>query len=226
MLFMKSLAGSFLLLFPSVVFGQAGTEVPKVLFKAAPQNFSVNTFKAGVEVFNKKKVKSITLFVYARLDRNPDTGPYYYYDEYYRGLGGEAIYKKYISAIQDYTTRKNRTFQQGIYWGGYVQGAAYSNSGNYYYHQYRNNQITTTIVDVYESIGNWGTGFVIGIQRVVWNVLYFDLFVGGGMQWSDVIRRETPPVSNSQYYAYRDITSPSYQGIMPKFGLHIGLPIY
>jgi hypothetical protein len=78
---------------------------------------------------------------------------------------------------------------------------------------------------VQESIGNWGAGFIIGMQRTLWNVLYIDMYIGSGLQWADVIRRETPPSSGYQHYPYRDITTPGYQGILPKFGIQIGVPM-
>ena len=112
--------------------------------------------------------------------------------------------------------------------GGYIQGASYSNEGDFILNNYDFNtgQRTSTLINIHESIGNWGTGFVIGVHRTLWNVLFIDAYIGGGIQWSDVIRSVTPPnVLNYSYGSYYDIGSPGYQGIMPKFGIQLGIPL-
>jgi len=78
---------------------------------------------------------------------------------------------------------------------------------------------------VEESIGNWGTGFTIGFHRTLWNVLYIDAYLGGGIQWSDVIQMSTPNFNFDNYSSYSGITDPAYQGIMPKFGLQLGIAL-
>jgi len=206
---------------------QASLSLPRALFKVAPQNFAENTLKIGTEIFNKKRTKSYSLYVYGRFDSNNSSEPYYYGDDFYKGLGGEFQYRKYISPLQNYTTRKGKTFLQGIYVSGYLQAAAYKNEGEFIYYSYdpSTGQHTNYHVTMEESIGNWGTGFTIGVHRTLWNVLYIDAYIGGGIQWSDVIRMSNSNLSNYNYSSYSGITDPAYQGIMPKFGLQLGIAL-
>ena len=205
---------------------QPSLPLPRALFKVVPQNFAVNTLKIGTEIFNKSRTKSYSLYVYGRFDGNTSSQPYYYGDDYYKGLGGEFQYRKYISPLQNYTTRRGKAFLQGIYVSGYLQGASYKNEGEFIYYSYdpaTGQQVNTVVVE--ESIGNWGTGFTIGVHRTLWKVLFIDAYIGGGIQWSDVIRMSNPNLNNYNYSYYSGITYPSYQGIMPKFGLQLGIAL-
>jgi hypothetical protein len=201
--------------------------VPRSLFKVSPQHFTINTLKLSAEIFNKQRDKSFSVSVYGRFDSTPNYDIYYYGDDRYKGIGGELQYRKYISPIKSLTTRRNKNFLQGIYVGGYLQGAAFSNDGEYVTYTYdpnTNQQISTTTY-VEESIGNWGTGFTIGVHRTLWSVLYVDAYVGGGIQWSDITRSQTPTNTNYYDYYYGGIVSPHYQGIMPKFGILLGVAL-
>lgn len=201
---------------------------PKVLFKISPQHFAINTLKVSAEFFNKDKNKSVSIFAYGRFDADTNSEPYYYGDARYKGLGGEIQYRKYISPIRAFTTRRNRNYLQGIYVGGYAQGASYANNGEFVNYSFDPNtkQYVQSTGTINESIGNWGTGFTIGVHRTIWSVLFIDVYVGGGIQWSDIIRTVTPPTSNnSDYYYYGGIISPGYQGVMPKFGLLLGVAL-
>jgi len=201
---------------------------PRALFKVAPQNFIENTLKVGVEVFNKKRSKSISLYLYGRLESNSEIQPYYYGDKYYKGLGSELQYRKYISPIKSYTTRKGKNYLQGIYVSGYLQGASFVNDGEFIYYSFDQNtgQQTKTFITINESVGNIGTGFTLGVHRTLWNVLFIDAYIGGGVQWSDIVRSPTPPSTLlNNYYGYYSITDPGYQGIMPKFGLQLGISL-
>lgn len=201
--------------------------LPRALFKVTPQNFAENTLKIGTEIFNKSRTKSYSLYVYGRFDGNTSSQPYYYGDDYYKGLGGEFQYRKYISPLQNYTTRKGKTFLQGIYVSGYLQGASYKNEGEFIYYSYdpSTGQQNNYRVTLEESIGNWGTGFTIGVHRTLWKVLYIDAYIGGGIQWSDVIRMSNSNLNSFNYSSYYGITDPAYQGIMPKFGLQLGIAL-
>ncbi len=226
---MKLLMLVFLVISSQIVFGQDENDpTPSALFKAVPQNFIDNTLKIGTEIFNKSRSKSISIFAYGRFDGNTSNEPIYYGDKLYNGFGGEAQYRKYLSPLKQYTTRRNKNYLQGIYVGGYVQGASYLDKGDRIYTNYDfiNRQQTSAIVTVHESIKNWGTGFTIGLQRTLWSVLFIDVYIGGGIQWSDVTRTITPGnvVNNSNGY-YGWFFAPGYQGIMPKFGVQLGIPL-
>lgn len=227
---MKALLLPFLVLLvvPALCQDQPSLPLPKALFKVAPQNFIENTLKIGSEIFNKKRTKSYSLYVYGRFDSNNSSQPYYYGDDFYKGLGTEFQYRKYLTPLQNYTTRKGKTYMQGIYVSGYVQAASYKNEGEFIYYSYDQStgQQNIYTVDVEESIKNWGTGFTIGVHRTLWNVLFIDAYVGGGIQWSDEIRASNTNLGNyNNYTSYSGITDPAYQGVMPKFGLQLGIAL-
>ena len=227
---MKVILSVLLLLVSIAVAGQSDEILtpPRALFKVAPQNFIANTLKVGVEVFNKTRSKSYSLYLYGRLDSDNNANqPNYYGDYYYKGLGSEFQYRKYISPIKSYSTRRGKNYLQGIYVSGYLQGASYVNDGDFIFSSYDQNtgQRSQTLITINETTRNGGTGFTIGVQRTLWNVLFIDAYVGGGVQWSDVNKTITPSIPVNAYYGYYFITDPGYQGIMPKFGLQLGIAL-
>lgn len=194
----------------------------RTLFKVSPQNFTQNTLKLGFERFNKKFSNSYLLYLTGMVDN--DAHEDMYADNYgYDGFGAEFQFRRYVSPLTQYTTKRGRNYYQGIYLSGYVQAGHYS--GDRMYETYTPNPdggYFYTDFQVNEDIGNYGMGFTIGVQRTLWNIIFFDLFIGGGVQLSDIIRSGKLP--DAMYFAdYRTITDPGYQGIMPKIGLHIGL---
>ncbi len=199
---------------------------PRALFKVAPQNFAINTLKIGTEIFNKSRTKSYSLYIFGRFDSNNGSEPYYYGDDFYKGLGGEFQYRKYISPLKNYVTKRNKNYLQGIYISGYVQVASYKNEGEFIYYNYDPNtgQQNNYTIKIEDLIRNWGTGFTIGVQRTLWSVLFIDAYIGGGIQWSDTLHGYNPALPIS-YYSYSGITSPNYQGIMPKFGIQLGVSL-
>lgn len=224
---MKSLISLFLLASCAVfVFGQeAEPTAPRALFKVVPQSFIVGELKVGTEFFNKQRTKSYSVYVYGRVNNGNDDN---YYDENsYRGLGGEFQYRKYISPIKSVTSRRGKTYQQGAYISGYAQAASYTRKDEFVYYTYDPTlgQSYNSSVRLRESVGNWGGGFTFGVQRTFWNVIYVDAYLGGGIQWSDVISTYTPALPQRYSPEYSSITSPRYQGIMPKFGINIGVAL-
>jgi hypothetical protein len=199
---------------------------PRALFKAAPQNFAINTLKIGTEIFNKVHTKSYSIYVYGRFDSNNASEYYYYGDDFYKGLGGEFQYRKYISPLKSYVTKRNKNYLQGIYISGYVQAAAFKNEGDFIYYNYDPNtgQQYNYTTHVKENVNNWGTGFTLGVHRTLWSILFIDAYLGGGVQWSDLKNNYNPAIP-MRYYSYSGITSPAYQGIMPKFGIQIGVAL-
>lgn len=200
-------------------------EIPRVLFKVAPQNFINNTLKIGAEIFSKDKKRSYAIFGYGRFT-STNNDPYYY--EYYPpGFGGEFQFRKYLSPLTVYLTKRNKEYLQGIYVSGYLQGGSYS--ANYidyrYYFDPNNPNQQSQNYTVEESIVNYGGGFTIGFHRTLWKVLFIDAYLGGGLQGANVDKTisPTPPQSPYGFSDYYDITDPRYSGVMPKFGLQIGV---
>jgi len=195
------------------------------IFKLSPQHFAKNTLKIGFERFNKKMSTSYVVFVSAVADDHSEDAHMYGGNDGYSGLAGEFQFRKYISPMTSYATKRGKNYFQGIYFAGYVQGGSYSGDKFYsasWVDQAGNPQYTA--IQVEESIGNYGTGFTIGVQRTLWNILNIDLFVGGGLQLSDTIRFGSIPeeITRDGDETFDD---PAYQGILPKIGLHIGVSL-
>jgi hypothetical protein len=222
---MKFRISLLLILTSFAAYSQSESNPPKALFKVSPAHFAINTLKLGAEIFNKTQTKSIVFYGYGRLENSQDLSSYY--DEQYNGLGCELQYRKYISPLKSYTTRRNRNYLQGIYAAGYLQGGSFVRKGDFVQYTYTGSYPpSSTTYYLHESAKNLGTGFIIGVQRTLWSVLFIDAYLGGGIQWSDVSKNiVTAPGTTIDYYNYNDITSPGYQGIMPKFGLQIGIAL-
>ncbi len=225
---MKAPTALILFLVPILSFSQNthDSALKRNVLKVAPQQFTVKSLKLGIEHFNKAFNKSYSLFLIARKERNNQSQ----FPSGYDGLGGEFQYRTYLKPLASYQNRNGKDYDQGIYLSGYIQGNAFSGDQSYWY-SYVDQTTGGYFVAPFNrhlSIGNWGTGFTIGLQRVLWEILTIDAYLGGGIQWSDVNGEAygPPPINykpeNSEYPSY-NYSDPEFQGILPKAGIHIGI---
>jgi len=194
----------------------------RTVFKLSPQHFTHNALKVGVERFNPTHSGSVALFITTRLDNNEDNP---FDREGYNGLAGELQFRKYISPMKERMSKKGNVYHQGVYGAAYLQGGSYSGEFADQYSTYdptTGMYTPTTTYNYKENIGNWGVGFTIGYQKTLWQVVFLEAFIGGGIQFANRITSGEMPDSNSYYY-YSGITDPGYKGILPKIGLNIGL---
>lgn len=199
---------------------QESETISRTIFKLSPQHFTNNSLKAGVERFNRNHSGSIAIFVTGMLENDGNSFDRNGYD----GLAGELQLRKYISPMQLYTSKKDRVYRQGIYGAAYVQGGSYSGEFSDQYSYFDPNTgmfITQLNYDYDENIGNWGFGFTIGYQTTLWQVLFLETFMGGGIQFSDIIQTGKTPGPSS--FDDSGINDPDYKGILPKFGILIGI---
>jgi len=144
--------------------------------------------------------------------------------EGYNGLAGELQLRKYISPLKSYTSKNNKVYHQGVYGAAYLQGGSYSGqfTDPYTYYDFNTGTYLTQAQNNYKvAVGNWGFGFTIGYQKTLWEVIFMEAFIGGGIQFSDkTVSGGTP---NPNDYSYDGIIDPSYEGILPKIGLQIGI---
>lgn len=213
---------------PAICQDETALTPPRALFKTMPQSFMVRTLKVGVEVFNKSRTKSYSLYATGRLSSNNGAPVFFYDDDFNQGFGAEFQYRKYLNGFTPRKTKRDREFLQGVYIAGYLTGGTYINKGEFttYQRDFNTGQTTSTLNYVDDKILNVGTGFTIGFHRTFWKVLFFDAYVGGGVQLSEV-ERKFDLASPDQYYfsSYHTIISPGYQGIMPKFGIALGVAL-
>ena len=199
---------------------QESEPLSRTIFKLSPQHFINNSLKAGVERFNRNHSGSIAIFVTGMLQNEENT----FGGNSYNGLAGELQFRKYVSPMKAYTTKNNKVYHRGIYGSAYLQGGSYSGQFTGQYSTFDPNTgrpVTQWSYHYNENIGNWGLGFTIGYQRTLWQVLFLEAFVGGGIQFSDrIVSGQTP---DPTYFDYTGITDPGYKGILPKFGIQIGI---
>lgn len=203
------------------VLGQDSLMLSRTVFKLSPQHFVHNSLKAGVERFNPNHSSSFAVFLTGRVDNN--SGDFYEWGGY-SGLAGEFQLRKYVSPMKTHTSRKNNTYHQGIYGSAYVQGGSYSGDFTETHSAYDPNTGTfgpRTEYSYKESIGNWGFGFTIGYQKTLWQVIFLEAFIGGGIQFADITLSGSKP--DDSFFAYETILDPGYKGMLPKIGINLGL---
>lgn len=200
----------------------AKKEFSKVVFKASPQHFAVNTLKIGLEIF-PNPTRSVSIYLGGRTGRN--SSDYYYPSDQFDGFLGELQYRKYVKPIEAITTRRNRTHYQGIYVSAFLQGGYYY--GDFIDTEWTYDPVTgaSNYIEYAFSQKGWNAagGFTIGVQRILWDVLYIDFYVGGGMQLSGIKKSGDLPPNNFTYFFSNSINDPNYEGIIPKIGVQIGL---
>jgi hypothetical protein len=202
-------------------YGQETDEpLSRTIFKLSPQHFIHNSLKAGIERFNKTHSGSFVFFITGRLENEDHS----FNREGYDGLAGEIQFRKYISPMKVRTSKKNNVFHQGIYGAAYLQGGSYSgefSESQAVYDPVTGQYVQQSQYTYKESVGNYGFGFTIGYQKTLWQVVFLEAFVGGGIQFADRIITGNKP--EPDFFDYSGIADPGYKGILPKIGLHIGI---
>ncbi|HEX5168540.1 MAG TPA: hypothetical protein VFW11_05160 [Cyclobacteriaceae bacterium] len=220
---MKYLISPMLVLAALIANGQDPQPLPaRSIFKISPQHFTQRQLKIGFERLNRSYSQSLSLYLNGLLAWSDDYG----YEEDYSGLGAELQYRKYLVPLAGRTTKKGNTYYRGIYFSGYLQGGRYSGtqSGTSYNYDHSTGTSTSTPYNYKEDIGNWGGGFTFGFQQTLWSKIFFEVYIGGGLQFAD--RNTSGNVPDSPYYYYfydSGITALDYQGILPKIGLQVGI---
>jgi hypothetical protein len=205
----------------SPVRAQEPQTISRTILKLSPQHFIDNSLKVGVERFNETYTSSFAFFVTGKL-QNQDDG----FDRYgYDGIAGELQLRKYLSPMKAVMSKKNKDYAQGVYGALYAQGGTYRGEMTDMYSNFDPVTGFPTGYDTYdyeEQVVNFGLGFTIGYQKTLWQVMFLEGFVGGGIQFADrKVSGNIPP--NHTYYGYDGIIDPGYRGILPKIGLTIGL---
>lgn len=182
------------------------------IIKFSPQHLADNTMKLGIEHFNSDYSQSWVGYVAGKWSTEKQSHSH----DYFRGLGAELQYRKYIQPMKIYTSKKSTTYHRGIYTMIGVQG---------FYHR---ESVTGEIKGSSDFDYNIDTGtmaftIAFGIQQVWWNKILIDAFAGGGTQFSNTTH-------SGQLYPSGVVTSharidPGHQGFLPKIGLHIGLAL-
>jgi hypothetical protein len=206
------------------VFGQTDVVISpsNLIFKMSPQHLALNMLKVGLEKINKSGTRSFQFYLQAVANDKRDNygGSTFGYD----GIGVEFMIRKYLSPMQQVTTRKGRQFMQGIYFGGFIQGGIYSGKVDDEWISWDpiTQTYSSTTYKYTDKPKNVATGFTIGMQRIYWKVLTLDAYIGAGYQISQQNISGNAPEWAVEYY---DFTEANYQGILPKIGITIGLAL-
>lgn len=199
---------------------EAAEPPSRTVFKLSPQHFTVSSLKAGIERFNPHYSGSFSIMITGRLEKEKDP----FDNTGYNGLGAELQFRKYISPMKARTSKAGNHFHQGVYGALYLQGGFFNSSYSDSYDSYDpNTGAPTQIWYQYEqNISNGGLGFTIGYQKTVWQVVFLEAFIGGGIQFAgeEVTGYKPSPV---MFDTSGGITDPAYEGIMPKIGVNIGI---
>lgn len=227
----KAIFTGLLITFSSIVFGGNNWTNPirknpfedlrkPIVMKLSPFHFFDRQLSITGELFNKDYKRSLCIslaMIYADNSKVYDVGT---------SLTIERRF--YPRGFKPDTLNWNRNTATGFYFGmgaqvGYSEFNDRSNYANGYYdpitggYLYNVENVTITSAWVTPTL-------TLGYQFILWDALYIDAFVGGGVKVNDT--KKTSPniiVDFSKYYSEPDITSRYYKGIVPRVGLTLGM---
>ena len=217
---MKSRLSLCLLALASTCWAQPEDKLPRNTFQFSPQHLLITTLHAGVEHFSVSRKVSYSLSLYGRKDLSASV------NEGYNGLGAEGLIKRYVLPMKAITTRHQHVYHRGLYLGGLIYGMAFSGSQRYYYSTIGGGTYFGNFNNYKIRGGNWGAGFTMGYQIAFWEKLFFDLYVGGAVQWarSSFSGGALPNTAIADIYSTY-ITDPPYVGVTPRCGVKVGVGI-
>lgn len=183
--------------------------LPKAVFKISPQHFFNSTFQFGTELFNGTWSRS------ANIDVGIRSGSQSYNDV--KGFSTEIGYRKYVKPMTLRTRKSSRQFYQGVYYNFFVSGSYFSGYQDGYRYDssgapvYNNPKVT---------FKSYGAGFYMGLQKTLWEVVFMDVYVGGGIKVTETNRSRQ--IGNF-YYDDDNFSEPGFEGIYPKIGVKFGI---
>jgi len=188
-----------------------------IALKLSPFHFFDRQLSLTGEFFNKKFQRStaVTLnLIYADNSKIYDFGT---------SLNIERRF--YPRGFNPDTTNWFRNMARGFYFGLGVQGGynEFTDREYNYYDPY--NGYPTGPVDEVTITSQWLTPSVsIGYQIILWEALYLDGYIGGGIKFNDTKKTAKDGAANlNGYYSSPDIFSRYYKGIIPRVGITLGM---
>lgn len=209
--------------FSALLLAQNAAPLPsRTLFKVSPQHFIASTLQVGIEHFNTDFSKSWNFSIGLRNQGNNQNT----YNDEVRGGELDLQYRRYVRPFQTFTSRRNRTYAQGIYVGPFLNGGFYTVDNRYTstwtYTNSTGQSVTQT--DTYGSeyeTQHLAAGFTIGLQRTFWEVLTLDAFVGGGLRATNLRMISSGDRNN----IYNGLLDPAFSGIFPRIGFKVGIAL-
>lgn len=193
----------------------------KMLIKVSPQHFIASTLQVGIEHFNTDFSKSWNFSIGLRNQGNNQNS----YSDEVRGGEIDLQFRRYVRPLQQFSSRKNRTYSQGVYFGPFINGGFYTvddlNTYTWTYRDINGQLITETSSNggKYET-QHFAAGFTIGLQRTFWEVLTLDAFVGGGLRATNFTL-----IAGDRNDIYNGLLDPGFTGIFPRIGFKVGIAL-
>jgi hypothetical protein len=178
---------------------EAPRAVPHALIKISPFQFFVQTFELSLEAFNASYSKSFQISAGYKSGDNDFTNG--------SGATVTLAYRKYARTM-DRPLIKNPDVRQGIYYSLYLKGDTFNGTEAYF-----SQPIGKT------SIMSISPGFTLGVQRTMFDVMFVDFYVGGGIKFPSIDYTGSTHPDQGEY----DIFSPGYEGIYPMIGIKVGI---
>jgi hypothetical protein len=176
--------------------------VPRALIKISPLQFFSQTLELSVEMLNHDYSRALQISGSLR------SGQSDYIDGH--GAGGTLAYRKYVRPLTT-PTQRNPEAVQGIYYSVFLKADYFTGEEQYW----GQSQFDKTE----EEIASVSPGFSIGLQRTIFEVLFLDVYIGGGIKFAAVNYVGFTPSEQLDY----DVFHPGYDGIYPVVGIKIGV---
>ena len=184
------------------------------IFKFSPLHFIKNTFQVGYEHLNAKLNRSWNVSL--GFAGNRGNGVIWNYDhkiydthffDIELGFSVETQFRFYASGFSKNLNKHENRIQHGTYLAPFLKIEYCQLHGGTYtqYSAYR-----PAFFTLYP-------GVLIGYQKVFFNKVSMDLFIGGGVRYTSL--------DNTVYYYNPQINSSIYEGVLPKLGLNIGIAL-
>jgi hypothetical protein len=177
-------------------------KLPRGLIKISPLQFFSQTLELSVETLNVDYTRAFQVSAGFR------SGQGDYIDGH--GANFSLAYRKYVRPLSTPTTR-NPDAVQGIYYNIFLKGEYFKGEEEYW----GQSQFERTK----EVVRSLSPGFTIGLQRTIFDVLFMEVFIGGGIKFVDVEYSGIAPSDQINY----DLFHPAYEGIYPSIGMKIGV---
>lgn len=180
-----------------------GREMPRQLIKISPFQFFAQTFEMSLETLSPNYTKSFQISAGYRSGHiNFSQG---------KGATATLAFRKYARPM-NHIVKNRPDVKQGIYYSLYLKGDYFKGTEENYSQQQPISSSVTKIFSV-------SPGFILGVQRSLFEVLYLDFYVGGGIKFPTVHYT----AYNIDYQYDNDIFSPGYEGIYPMIGIKVGI---
>ncbi|MEM6299297.1 MAG: hypothetical protein AAF740_11480 [Bacteroidota bacterium] len=184
------------------------------IFKLTPGDFFNSTFTVGLETLNKSRTRSFNIHFNVR---SGDT-----WEGDISGFGGEVSYRFYAGrglVIQE--SKKGNRFIQGAYFAPFLRAGYLNREENFQQQVYDPVTNTWDITDINDEteVIYFFPGLYVGWQRTFWDLIYMDVFLGGGVRMSDV-KYSDPRVEDRWSDGILDV---EYNGVAPRVGINLGI---